>query len=264
MALPTLHDVLFDIEDGVTTITINRPSNANSFTINTVEELCALSIECDDNPEVRAVLLTGTGRMFSSGADLNAFIAEQDAATFVKKATTFFHMAISRFARMNPPVIAAVNGIAAGGGFSFAISCDLVLAAESAMFTSAYTNSAISPDGSSTYFLPRLVGLRRAQELFLTNRRLSAAEALEWGLVTRVVPDDRLMDEARALAKQLASGPTLAYGGVKRLLASSFESGLETQMEYEARSIADMSASHDLNEGVAAFVERRDPSYQGR
>ena len=164
---------------------------------------------------------------------------------------------------MDAPVIAAVNGMAAGAGFSLAAACDISLAAASARFASQYTAAALSPDGSSTFFVPRLVGMRRAAELMLTNRMLSAEEAVEWGLITRVVEDERLLDEARDLAEGLAAGPTLAYGAVKRLLAESSSATLETQMEMEARSIGALSASADGREGVRAFLEKRPPRFTG-
>ena len=261
---PTFQDLLFDVSDHVATITINRPEHANSFTLNTMKELSDAAIECDMNDEVRAVLLTGSGRMFSAGADLKDVLRGDDFATFVKQATTYFHASVSRLQRMKAPVVTAVNGMAAGGGFSYALMGDIVIAAESAIFTSAYTKSALSPDGSSTWFVPRLIGMRRAQELFLTNRRLSATEALDWGLITRVVPDAELMPTAAEIAREFAAGPTLAYGGVKRLLASSFDTGLETQMEFEAQMLSDCGRSADVAEGISAFVEKRRPVFQGR
>jgi 2-(1,2-epoxy-1,2-dihydrophenyl)acetyl-CoA isomerase len=165
---------------------------------------------------------------------------------------------------MAAPLVVAVNGTAAGAGFSIAISGDLVVMAESAKLTMAYTAAGLSPDGSSTWFLPRLVGMRRAQELMLTNRRLSAAEALEWGLVNQVVPDAELAATAGALAKQLASGATRAFGTVKSLLASTFSESLETQMELEARGIAAMAGGADGREGIEAFVAKRAPKFSGR
>jgi 2-(1,2-epoxy-1,2-dihydrophenyl)acetyl-CoA isomerase len=172
--------------------------------------------------------------------------------------------ATSRFSRMRAPLVVAVNGTAAGAGMSLAVSGDLVLAADVAKFTMAYTAAGLSPDGSSSYFLPRLIGLRRTQELMLTNRRLSAQEAFEWGLVNRVVAADDLQQQARALAAQLAQGPTRAFGTVKRLLNESFTGTLETQMELEARGIAAMAGTPDGREGIQAFLEKRKPSFSGR
>jgi 2-(1,2-epoxy-1,2-dihydrophenyl)acetyl-CoA isomerase len=178
--------------------------------------------------------------------------------------TGYLHLAISRFAWMRAPVIAAVNGIAAGGGFSLAMACDLVVAADTAKFTSVYTQIGFTPDGSSTYFLPRLIGRRRAMELYLTNRVLSAAEALDWGLVNRVVPAADLAREAAALGAQLAAGPTLAFAGIMKLMLYADNDSLESQMERETRFIADTSTSADGREGVQAFVEKRPARFTGR
>jgi 2-(1,2-epoxy-1,2-dihydrophenyl)acetyl-CoA isomerase len=162
------------------------------------------------------------------------------------------------------PVIMAINGIAAGGGFSFALSGDLVVAAESAKFTMAYSKIAATPDGSSSYFLPRLIGLRRAMELYFTNRVLTAREALEWGLVTRVVPDAELRPAVAALAAELAQGPTKAYGAAKRLLHQSTWESLETQMELEAQAIAASGHTEDFRAGVTAFAQKATPTFRGR
>jgi 2-(1,2-epoxy-1,2-dihydrophenyl)acetyl-CoA isomerase len=257
--------IRFDVEAGVATITFNRPDNANAMDLRFMQELMHAAIRCDEDRSIRAALVTGSGRFFSAGGDLAAFAgAGEGAGTLLKEMTTYFHAAISRFSRMDAPLVAAVNGTAAGAGISFVAACDLAIAAESALFTSAYTAASLTPDGSSTYFLPRLVGMRRAMELMLTNRRLTAAEALEWGLVNRVVADDRLMDEARELAGRLAAGATLAFGAVKRMLHDSFAGTLETQMEQEARSIAAMSHTADGREGIAAFFEKRRPLFEGR
>jgi len=164
---------------------------------------------------------------------------------------------------MNAPVIAAVNGTAAGAGFSLALSADLVISVDSAKFVMAYTNAGLSPDGSSSYFLPRRVGDRRARELMLTNRVLSADEALDWGIVNQVVAADDLDETVEKLAAKIAAGPTLAYGQVKSLLNVSFDNGLETQMELESRGIADMARSRDGKEGIQAFLAKRKPTFKG-
>ena len=153
--------------------------------------------------------------------------------------------------------------MAAGGGFSMALFGDIVFAARSAKFVMAYTNAGLSPDGSSSYYLPRVVGLRRAQELMLTNRMLSAEEAQEWGIVTTVVDDDVLLEEAEKLANKLANGPTRAYGAVKKLLSRTFEQSLEEQLEIESRHIAKMADSVDGREGLDAFLKKRKPSFKG-
>ena len=252
-------------DGAVAVVRLNRPQAANSLSRQTMLELMDVAVRCDEDPEVRAVLLTGNGPMFCSGADLKGFLERRDdLGTFVKELTVYIHAAVSRFARMEAPLVVAVNGIAAGGGFSLAILGDVVIAADSARFTLAYTASGLSPDASSTFFLPRLVGLRRARHLALTNRRLDAAEALDWGLVDRVVPADALESEALATARELAAGPTAAYGSAKRLLLASFENGLETQMELEAREVTANAKGADVREGIAAFVEKRKPRFTGR
>ncbi|WP_416899537.1 MAG: enoyl-CoA hydratase/isomerase family protein [Minwuia sp.] len=256
--------LLFDVADGVATITLNRPDEGNACNLAMMEDLFAAATECDQNDAIRAVILTGAGKMFCVGGDLGAFIESGDrVGTLLSGMTKNFHGAISIFNRMNAPVICAVNGTAAGGGMSLAASCDLVLAAASAKFAMAYTAAGLTPDGSSSYFLPRLIGLRRAKELMLTNRRLSAEEALGYDLIDRVVPDGELMAEAGKLAAQFAAGPTSAYGGVKKLLAGTFAETLESQMTLEARTIAERARNHDAQEGLQAFFEKRKPNFRG-
>jgi len=172
---------------GVATLTLNRPDAYNSLNMALGRELFSASLELDEDPEVRCVVITGSGRAFCAGGDVKDFVDNLGRiGAHIKELTTYLHGAVSRFCRSDKPVIMAINGIAAGGGFSFALSGDLVVAAESAKFTMAYSKIAATPDGSSSYFLPRLIGLRRAMELYFTNRVLTAREALEWGLVLYV------------------------------------------------------------------------------
>ena len=259
----TYESILFDVADSVATITFNRPDHGNSMDLAVMRDLMHASIVCDESPEIRAVIVTGSGRFFSAGGDLASFGAGVDAASLIKEMTVYFHAAVSRFSRMSSPIIASINGMAAGAGFSLAAACDIGIAAESARFASQYTAASLSPDGSSTYFIPRLIGMKRAMELMISNRRLTAAEALEWGLITDVVPDADLDSTVRDLAQQLAGGATLAYGAVKRLLHASFAATLETQMEMESREIADLTRTRDGQEGVRAFLEKRPPAFRG-
>ncbi len=263
MAYETL---LYDVDPStsVATITLNRPAQFNALNLDMARELMLATIAADEDPGVRCVVLTGAGKAFFAGGDLSTFGAAGDQrGALIKEMTTYFHAAISRLSRMDAPVIAGVNGVAAGAGFSTMLACDLAVAASSAKFTMAYTKSGLSPDGSSSWFLPRIVGLRRAQELTLTNRVLTAAEALDWGLITRVVEDGELAEHVRALSNELASGPTRTLGAAKRLMRESADQGLESQMELETRAIASSSLSVDGREGVSAFLEKRAPKYQG-
>ena len=250
---------------GIARLTLNRPEAGNALHTDLCKEMLDVSIRCDEDPEVRVLVVAANGRMFCAGGDLRSFGAHADRlGPLLKEMTVRLHATFSRFARMRAPVVTAVNGIAAGGGFGLAMCSDLVIATESAAFTMAFTAAGLSPDSSSTWFLPRIIGLRRAQELMLTNRRLSAHEALEWGLVTRVVADDALAEETTNVARTLASGPTEAFGSVKRLLAATFDNGLETQMEFEAREVTENARGADGREGVSAFLEKRRPVFTGR
>jgi 2-(1,2-epoxy-1,2-dihydrophenyl)acetyl-CoA isomerase len=257
-------NLIFEVKDGLARLTLNRPKAANSLNVDLVRELLEVATICAEDSKIRAVLLTGAGRFFSAGGDLKNFAAAEDQVPkMVSETADTLHAAIAKFARMNAPIVAAVNGPAAGAGMSLACMTDIALAAESAFFTMAYTAAGLSPDGSSTYFLPRIVGIRRARELMLTNRRLSAAEALELGIVERVVPDDDLMAEAEKVARALANGPTLAFGAVKKLLLASQNAHLEDQMDAETNAITSMTRTSDGREGVAAFREKRMPNYKG-
>ena len=262
MKLETLD---FSISNNIATITLNRPENANALNPIMAKELSNMAIECDENKDIRAVIIEGSGKMFCAGGDLKAFSDAGDSApALIKQMAGDLHIAISRFSRMDAPTIAAVNGTAAGAGFSIAISVDVVISTKSAKFVMAYTNAGLSPDGSSTYFLPRRIGDRRARELMLTNRVLSAEKALEWGLINKIVDQKNLSTTTRELAEEFASGPTLAYGKVKNLLNASFDNGLETQMELETRGISDMARSSDGREGIQAFLNKRKPNFKGK
>jgi len=257
--------VRFELDGPVARITLARPDAANAIDLSLARALHAAALRCDEERAVRAVLVTGEGRMFCAGGDLPSFARAGDGRpALIKEITTYLHAAIARFARMRAPVVAAVNGTAAGAGLALVAAADLAVASDAARFTLAYTRAGLVPDGSSTWFLPRLLGARRALELMLTNRVLSAQEALAWGLVNRVVAAERVLPEADALARELAGGATDAFGATKRLLLLSPAQGLETQMELESRAIADASRSADAAEGIAAFLEKRAPRFEGR
>ena len=254
------------IRDGVAWIVLNRPQAFNALDLQMAKELFEISNRLSSDRAVRCAVLTGSGqKAFCAGGDVAGFAADPPTLDIlVREMTTYLHGAVSRFASMSAPLIAAVNGVAAGGGLSLVACCDLAVSAEHARYTSAYTQIGLSPDGSSTWYLPRLIGARRALELYLTNRVLSAAEALDWGLVNRVVPGAALREEAQALAAQFARGPTRAYGGVKKLMLTTMQESLEGQMERESRLIAELSMSADSVEGVRAFLDKRPPRFDGR
>jgi 2-(1,2-epoxy-1,2-dihydrophenyl)acetyl-CoA isomerase len=258
--------ILYAKQDGVATLTLNRPEAYNALDLALGRDLFHAVLEVDDDPAVRAVVVTGAGKAFCAGGDVKGFADNLDRiGVLIKELTTYLHGAVSRLCRSDKPVLMAVNGVAAGGGMSLALAGDLVLAAESARFTMAYSKIAATPDGSSTYSLPRLVGLRRAMELYFTNRVLSAREAQDWGLVTRVVPDVELGSAAQTIARELAQGPTKAFGGAKRLFHQSTWESLETQMELEAQAIAASGRTDDFRAGVTAFASKQPaPAFRGR
>jgi len=256
--------LLFDVQDGVAQITLNRPEALNSINLDMARDLMYAVLHCDEDPMIRAVVIKGAGSLFCAGGDLKTFAAQRKHLPYyIKEVTTYLHAAVSRLMRMDPPVVAAVHGYAVGAGMSLAIACDVVIAAQSARFNMAYTRVGLTPDGSSTYFLPRIVGLKRALELTLTNRILSAQEAFEWGIVTKVVTDEELLAQAHAFAKQLAAGAPKALGAAKRLLHSGWTETLETQMEHESQTIAAIAHTSDTHEGITAFIEKRSPKFKG-
>jgi 2-(1,2-epoxy-1,2-dihydrophenyl)acetyl-CoA isomerase len=254
----------YEVHDGVATITLAREKAANALNLPLCEELADAALAAQEDASVRAVVLAAQGRIFCAGGDLSAFAdAADEAPKLLKTMTLHLHAAISRLARMDAPVIAAVNGTAAGAGMSLVCAADLAVAGESAKFTMAYTRAGLSPDGSATYFLPRLIGRRLTLELMLTNRLLSATEARDWGLLNQVVADDQVDATAAELASKLARGPTGAFGIVKQLVLASSDNSLETQMELEGTAIARSSATRDGREGIRAFLAKRAPEFVG-
>ena len=262
MAYQTL---LVDVKGQVATITLNRPDAYNALNLQLAGEFFHAALEADEDREIRCIVVTGAGKAFCAGGDVKDFADNlPTVGVFIKQLTTYIHGAVSRLCRSPKPVIMGVNGIAAGGGMSLALSGDLVIAAESAKFAMAYSKIAVTPDGSSSYFLPRMIGLRRALELHYTNRVLTAREALDWGLVNRVVPDAEFPQALAALARELAQGPTLAFGGAKLLFHQSTQESLETQMELEAQSIARSGLTEDFKTGVTAFAQKKAATFTGR
>lgn len=254
----------FESRDGVARLTLDRPDAANAINLQMAEELLDAVTRLADDPTVRAVLLGGNGPRFCGGGDVKQFAELGDRlGHHLREITVPLHAAVSQLVRLDAPVIAAVHGSAAGAGLGLVAAADLVVAGASTRFVMAYTGIGLTPDCSSSWFLPRIVGMRRTLELALTNRALSADEAREWGLVTQVVPDDDVTATAAALAARIASGPTRAFGGVKRLVHGSLERALDEHLVHETEEIARAGATVDALEGLRAFAEKRTPAFRG-
>jgi 2-(1,2-epoxy-1,2-dihydrophenyl)acetyl-CoA isomerase len=257
--------VIWEQSDAVGRLTLNRPETLNAWTAEFGRELKQVTDNEAAEDSVRAVLVTGAGRGFSSGADLKAGFepADDGMPNIRQELNELYHPAIAGIRRLPKPVVAAVNGPAVGIGCSLALACDLVMAAESAFFGLAFVNIGLMPDGGSTALVPPAIGKARAFQMALLGERVPAPQALEWGLVNWVHADDRLMDEANALAERLAAGPTRSYAGSKRALNQSIYGDLDAQLELEAELQHELGRSKDFLEGAAAFVEKRDPEFAG-
>ena len=254
--------ILLERDGGIARIILNRPEVGNALDLPMARALLEAVSACDEDASVRCVLLTGAGRMFCAGGDVASFAAAGEQLTLLlKDITVYLHAAVTRLARMDKPVVTAINGPAAGAGIGLALIGDIALADPRAHFTLAYTGIGLSPDGGTTWLLPRLIGLRRAQELCLRNRRVGAEEAEAIGMITRIAPEGTLLDEANALAQDLASGATPALGVTRRLLLDSATTPLETQLDAESRGIAAMGRTAEGKEGIAAFLEKRKPDF---
>lgn len=256
--------VLLHADGAIATITLNRPAVGNTVDMALARALLAAAIACDQDATLRCVVLTGAGKLFCGGGDLSAFAAAGDTIpAFLSELAGTYHLAISRLMRMRKPLLVLVNGPAAGAGLSLALIGDVVIAAQSASFVAAYGSVGLSPDGGMSWLLPRLVGIRRAQDIILSNRRVSAADAVAMGMISRAVPDADLATEGARAVQILAAAPTAAIAEARALLLDSFSAPLEAQLEREARSIAAMGATQDCREGVAAFAMRRQPNFSG-
>jgi 2-(1,2-epoxy-1,2-dihydrophenyl)acetyl-CoA isomerase len=249
--------VLLEQRGGVATIRMNRPDRRNAYN--------AEMGEAAADPSVRCIVLTGSGKAFSAGGDVEMMrtFGESGGREFLDL-TIRLNAFISALRRAPKPVVAAVNGVAAGAGFAMALACDSAVAASSARFTPAYENLGLSPDGGLTFFLARAVGVQRAMGMTLFSKSLPADQALAWGLVQEVFPDAEFAARADALADRLAEGPTLAYARTKELCNRALSQPLEAQLEEERQNIARSGGTHDFREGVQAFLEKRSARFQGR
>ncbi|HAD09728.1 MAG TPA: enoyl-CoA hydratase [Porticoccaceae bacterium] len=257
--------IKFSRQNNIARITLARPEAANALNFDMGEELYDVAKVCRDDAEVRAVILDAEGKIFCAGGDVMTFAeAGEELPATLRKLLDTFHPAVATLSTMNAPVIAGVQGIAAGAGLSLLSSCSFVIASDKASFMMAYTGIGMSPDGSATYFLPRQIGLRRAEEMMVTNRRLNASEAEQWGLVNQVTAADKLTPTVEELAARIAKGPTLAYGATRRLLLESFDNSFAQQLKAEEKGIIDMARTEDGLGGVAAFRAKQEMEFKGR
>lgn len=256
--------IIHEVSEKVATITLNRPEKGNPLNKLISEELLDCLNHCDDDPETRAIILTASGKVFCSGGDLEAVHSFGDSMHLgVPKLLSHLHPMVSKIRSIGLPVIAAVNGPAIGGGTSLAIACDLVVAAKSARFNSHYVLIGASPDCGMTHMLPRLVGLKKATCLMFTGEVFNAQQAYEMGIVNQVVEDSELLNDTKILAKKLAAGATLAIAQTKELINKGLNESFDAQMDYERQALAHIGRSHDFNEAIRAFNEKRKPKFKG-
>jgi 2-(1,2-epoxy-1,2-dihydrophenyl)acetyl-CoA isomerase len=258
--------VRLGLEDGVAHLRLNRPEASNGLDVPLLQALHQALMTVHGEPRVRALLLSGEGEHFCAGGDVKAFAAKGEALPdYLREATSWLQICASALMRLQAPVVAAVHGFAAGGGgFGLVCASDLVVAARSARFMLGVTRVGMAPDAGGSVTLARLVGLRKAMEIALTNTVIDADEALRLGLVTKVVDDEALAGESLALARDLAAGATLALAATKRLLYEGLGATVEARLPDEARTVSELSGTADAREGLAAVLERRAPEFRGR
>lgn len=261
--------ISLEIQDGIAFITLNRPEARNALSLEMRTGLAEFAAQVQFDDAVRCVVLRGAGGHFMAGGDIKAMksrqnLSDAERSAEVLKGLHLLHYAIYRLRRMPKPVIASIQGAAAGAGVSLVAACDLAIAADNAFFTLAYANIGLCPDASSTYFLPRFLGMRKALELALLAERFDAETARELTLINKVVPAAELEAETLKLARKMASGPTVAYGRAKALMQASLENTMESQLELEGEAIAACMTTEDHREGITAFLEKRSPVFSGR
>jgi 2-(1,2-epoxy-1,2-dihydrophenyl)acetyl-CoA isomerase len=263
-----LETVNVRLADGVATVELNRPEALNAWNTQLGLDLLVALRHVAEDDSARAMLITGAGRAFSSGADLKDVSGGETTPDgrpdVYKTLTERYHPIMQAIREMGKPVVAAVNGPAVGIGCSLALCCDLIVAGESAYFLLAFVNIGLVPDGGSSLFVPTRVGMARATEMAMLGERVAATQALDWGLINRVVPDDLLHTEAVALGERLANGPTRSYAGTKRQLNNWLYSRMAEQLELEAQIQREMAGSDDFLEGATAFVEKRPARFSGK
>ena len=249
--------------DAVGRITMDRPESNNALNPDMSEQLHEAAIELVEDDDVRCIVLTGSGGTFNTGADLGALSADASDAALIRSLAHQLHGTVSQLHRAPKPVVCGVNGVVAGGGLGLSLCGDIVLVAESARFEFAYPRIGLSADGGSSYFLPRLVGLRRAQEIAFRDEPVGSGEAVEVGLATEAVPDDAFEERLAEEAARLAAGPTRAHAATKALLRQSFDRQLDEQMATEAATIAGLTGTDDYQRGIEAFFEKEPADFRG-
>ena len=261
-----MSSILVSLDAGVLTITLNRPDKLNSFNPEMHQLLKGALERARDEAAVRAVLLTGAGKGFCAGQDLSERNVAAGAAPIDLSVTigSYYNPLVRRMRELPKPIVCAVNGVAAGAGANIALACDLVVAARSASFLQAFSRIGLVPDSGGTWFLPRLAGSARAMGLALLADKLPAEDAERWGIIWKAVDDARLMDEASSIARKLAEGPTRAYGLIKKALNASAGNTLDAQLDLERDLQREAGVSEDYREGVAAFMQKRKPSFKGK
>jgi 2-(1,2-epoxy-1,2-dihydrophenyl)acetyl-CoA isomerase len=254
------------VADGVATLRLNRPDKGNAINEAMAFELLDVATEIAEREDIRAILITGNGPNFTVGGDVGLFAntPQEELPNRLRRMIDRFHLAIDRLTTQDAPIVAALRGGVGGGGLGLLYVSDIVLASDTAQFALGYGRLGLTADGGNTWFLPRLVGMQRAKELFLLNRRLCAEEAADMGLVSRVIADGALDAEAAQVAAALAAGPTRAFGKTRRLLRQTFETSLADQLRGEVEAIIEASRSEDAAEGIAAFSAKRPPDFRGR
>lgn len=249
--------------DGIATVTLDSAAGRNAMTMEMATELTQAAIALGEDPDVRVIVLTHAGDFFGAGADLTAFEGDESDAPYLRELAGRIHEAVLQFHQAEVPVVGGIDGIAAGAGFSLAIFPDLVLLSEDARLEYAYPRIGLTGDGGTTFFLPRLVGLRHAREILLLDEPIEPAEAVDMGLATEAVPAAEFEGRLEDLARQVASGPTSALGATKRLMAESFDTSLEAQLAAETETIVDAVSTEDFSRGIEAFFGSHEPDFVG-